>query len=142
MVKIFNGEIVQDNDPRLTQSQQSSSTTSNFTPLPSTHLRRSVPSSQSVNPGGSALFGLRDVHVGGYTFTPQQYLVAGGLTLAFGWQGALAAVALYLISRHVPQLGGTPAPAAGSSLAPSTGGTTTSVLMKLLFEFMSNCFEA
>ena len=109
MVRILNGEIVQDNDPRLkSQSQQpSQSIPKNAYSAPSSSPQ--TQSSQSSSTYQNSLlgsipthpFGLKDLKLGNYTFTPLQYIFAGLMILFFGFNGAIAVVILYVITRNM-----------------------------------------
>jgi hypothetical protein len=106
MVKIFQGEIVADNDPRLLSNKSTaappraspSSSSSAFASASSSASSASASSSSDAE--SAPLFGLPTVSFLGHQFPPQHYLAAGLLFMLLGVQGlAIAAVIFFIFLR-------------------------------------------
>ncbi|KAL4426526.1 hypothetical protein ABPG77_008384 [Micractinium sp. CCAP 211/92] len=131
MVRIVDGEILQDDDPRLAggparrPAAAAGASRGNIgnTSGPPSQLRRSVfdwnapPLRVVPDTDGTSLGGLPGLRVFGALVPAQQLLMLAGLLLIFGWKGAVAGGLLWCWVQQ-QQLAG----AGGEAAQPAAGG--------------------
>ncbi|KAL4458538.1 hypothetical protein ABPG75_013403 [Micractinium tetrahymenae] len=132
MVRIIDGEIVPDDDPRLRGGPARrpggaagavAGGSGSSAPAPQSHNRRSVfdwnapPLRVVPDADGTSLGGLPGLMVFGARVPAQHLLMLAGLLLIFGWKGALAGGLLWFWFQHQQLAAGR-----GGGGQPSAGG--------------------
>eukprot|EP00742_Colponemidia_sp_Colp-10_P007907 GILJ01008530.1.p1 GENE.GILJ01008530.1~~GILJ01008530.1.p1 ORF type:complete len:146 (+),score=21.53 GILJ01008530.1:39-476(+) len=118
MVRIINGEIVQDNDPRVLEqkrreaAQRDASSSSGSSRVTTMHQRHPLSSSSSsASQGSTNTLGIpgfnsstlsQNVNIMGYNFQLLHIIIAGLAVLLGGWRALAAIVILAIVFRSAP----------------------------------------
>eukprot|EP00873_Tetraselmis_striata_P020674 jgi/Tetstr1/440938/TSEL_029207.t1 len=120
MVRIVNGEVLQDDDPRLRQHQQQQQSGVTQAPggAPPPVARNmfdwsAPPLALATDPAGSAFLGLPDVVVYGLCIKAMHYCALAVACLALGWRGFFGGGLLLVLMYHSQANAPPPPPPAG-----------------------------